>query len=193
MVLATALSLCMLMAYAFLQRVNVWVRHTLLPLSLLGFGSLMFSFGYYFDNPVFQQTYQAPLYKENASSNLTGQRIVSLASLNIQFSGCFKQLTELACRLELINQGKDADFAFHSKTSAFDPQGNALQLKALLVGEKKYGPRDSFDLAKNIKRPVTLVFELNNSAIGQLDLLRLHFDHFNQGETKGVKFSNIPL
>lgn len=181
-----------LLLYGWLQRFHGVVKHSLLPLSFTGVAFLLFQLGSNLNNPLFQQNYKTPVYKENSSPTLLGKRVTQLKQLSVEFLGCRKEISQLACQLALLNQNEDQDFAFNHKTKAFDNSSNELELKSLLVGDKRIGANQNFDLSKGVKRSVTLIFDMNNTSVEHIATLRLHFDNIG-GDTRGIKFTDIPL
>lgn len=181
-----------LLLYGWLQRFHAVVKHSLLPLSFITVAFLLFQLGFNLNNPLFQQNYKKPVYKENTSPTLLGKRVTQLKQLSVEFLGCHKEISQLACQLALLNQNEDQDFAFNYKTKAFDNSSNELELKSLLVGNKKINANQSFDLSKGVKRSVTLIFDMNNTSVEHIATLRLHFDNIS-GDTQGIKFTDIPL
>ena len=168
----------------------VYVRGTLNLVLAVALSAAFFEIGMEYAKPSFEFAQNQQKNIENDSPTLLGKRIEMVDNVRISLLDCRVVAQTPSCTFEFTSTNADREIGFSNETSFFEPNGGALRIDRVVLGNQPITRISDIELVRNLATKVTLVFEPTRESIKTIPSVKLVMQGWENGR-QVIKFNEV--
>jgi hypothetical protein len=168
----------------------VYVRGTLNLVLAVALSAAFFEIGKEYAKPSFEFAQDQQKNIENDSATLLGKRIEMVDNVRISLLDCRVVAQTPSCTFEFTSTNADREIGFSTETRFFEPNGGALRIDRVVLGNQPITRISDIELVRNLVTKVTLVFEPTRENIKTIPSVKLVMQGWENGR-QVIKFNEV--
>jgi hypothetical protein len=155
-----------------------------------GLCAIFFVIGMEYAKPSFEFAQKQNQAIENDSPTLMGKRIEMVDNVRVNLLDCRVAAQIPSCAFEFTSTNRDREISFYSQTSLFEPNGNALRIDRIVVGNVSGNHSANIDLVRNLATRITVIFEPTREQIATIPSVKLMLSGM-ENSMQVIKFNDV--
>ncbi|MGF6695256.1 hypothetical protein M2318_005358 [Metapseudomonas resinovorans] len=155
-----------------------------------GLSAIFFLIGMEYAKPSFEFAQEQTKFIENDSQTLLGKRIEMVDKVRISLVDCRFVAQTPSCTFEFNSTNRDRQISINSQTTLFEPNGNALTIERIVVGNTPTHSYDSIELVRDLNTKITLIFKSTREEVREIPSVKLVMSGF-ENSNQVVKFNEV--
>lgn len=173
------------------MRLPTILRRMVNVLLAAGLCAAFFIIGMEYAKPSFEFAQNQTRMIENDSPTLLGKRIEMVDNVRINLIDCRVVAQIPSCSFEFTSTNRDRKLSFHGETSFFEPNGNALRIDKVVVGNVAARYSNNIELIRNLDTRITIIFEQTREHIEASPSVKLVLGGLENSK-QVVSFRDVP-